>query len=176
MDDYSYDQILGDFEDSMYDGGGERNRGGCSGGRYYRPTTYSEISMPFIRETEKAVCIEYHDSLGVRNEWFPKSQLIDLKIDRNLIVATFNAPTWLLEKKRVAFKQVVKECEEIGLKAETTPDPSTGGLSEGWFKCPDCDGDEFGIINGTYKFMCSNCGKTMEWEVKNEQKPVKNNF
>jgi hypothetical protein len=79
MDDFLFDQVIGDMEDSYYDGPGECNRGGYDCGDTYAPCVFG---YPF-HETEKAYllaildCFEsnYQDATpsNIVTKWFPKS-------------------------------------------------------------------------------------------------------
>ncbi len=54
---------------------------------------YTPVKSKLVRETEKAVCVEYNR----RSEWFPKSQIKHLIVENGM--ASFDCPIWLIETK-----------------------------------------------------------------------------
>ncbi|MDD2280265.1 MAG: hypothetical protein PHS80_00285 [Methanothrix sp.] len=54
---------------------------------------YTMVKSKLVRETEKAICVEYNR----RNEWFPKSQIQSLSISDG--IASFYCPNWLIDAK-----------------------------------------------------------------------------
>ena len=176
MNDYDYGLILDDFEASMYDGGGECNRGGygLGGGCIIkRSITYSLIEdVVVLRQTEKAICIEYkHCDGNTIPEWFPKSQLRDVETwddeDRGCgLKGSFMCPDWLIESKASAYYKLNAECDNvvksvvIDAKVTEIHEVNSTRIDNSWFECEECGNDAFNIreFKTKYHCQCSKCG------------------